>query len=133
VRREFKVALFLREPPLINRRVHILVLFVMALVVALPTTTRVTVPLLAGSLSAILAAFPAAVAPDRGGHNLQSLDRCNRVITGDDEITGPWIFFRGFVTYDNAQARPRMQRCREGIVDQLPMAVLVFERDARNI
>jgi len=101
--------------------------------VALFTTTRIGVPLLARSLPAVIAAFLAAVAPDRIGDNLQSLDRRNRVVTGDDEVTGSRAFFRGFVTYDNGQARTRMQRCWERIVNRFPMAVRAFERDARNV
>ena len=37
------------------------------------------------------------------------------------------------VADDDRKARPRMQRGRERVVDQLPVAILAFERDARDV
>jgi hypothetical protein len=65
------------------------------------TTAGSTVPLPAGSPLAVVAAFPAAVAPYGVGENFQGLDRRMRVITSDNQVTGSRTFLRCFVTYDN--------------------------------
>ena len=107
---------------------------VIAVVVALLAAAGFAVPLFTTALAAVVAAFPAAaVTPDRRGQELQNLDRRGRVVAGDDQFTGPRVLFRGFVANHDSKARTRMQRGRERVVDQLPVAVLAFERDARDV
>ena len=116
-----------------NAAAPIIVFFVTCVVMALLTAAGIAVALLARSLPAVIAAFLTAVAPDCVGANPHDRDRVRWVVARDDEFAGPWAFFGGFVKYDDREARTGMQRRRKGIINQFPMAVLVFERNARDI
>ena len=101
--------------------------------VALPAAARLRMLLLARAFSAVLTAVSAAVAPDGIRHDLDCFDRRGRIVARNDQLARPGILFRRFVTDNDGQAGARMQRCRERVIDEFPVAALMFERDARNV
>jgi len=89
--------------------------------------------LLAMSLAAVVAAFAAAVAPNRCGDDFQRLDRMDRIVTGDNQIARAWELFSCLIANYNIQAGAGMQSCGKRIVNQLPVRVFVPERNARDM
>ena len=86
--------------------IAVLIVVATAGVTLLATTV---VALFAASLPAILTLlFAAAVRPNRVRQHLQRLDRRNRIVALDDQLTTSWTPFSGLISNDDAQARTRM-------------------------
>jgi len=76
---------------------------------------------IAGVFPAIVSAFlAAAIVPNRGGQNFQSLSGQRGVITVDDEIATAWISLSSLVANHHVETGTGMERCREEIIDQFP-------------
>ncbi len=111
------------------------VLLVLTTVVGTSLATAFRVPPVAAiSFIAVIATLRvAALIPNGVRQHVQSLDWSDRIVARNDQLATYRAFFGGLVSHDDAQTRTRVQRCRERIVDQLPMTVFALERDARDV
>src|ERR1700721_1714060 len=101
--------------------------------VSLPATWSVFA-LLATALPALLAALLAfAWLPNCVRQHVYGLHGRVRVVAFDDQFARSLAFFGGPIPDHPAEARSRMQRRREWIVEQLPMTAAAIEPDARHM
>lgn len=112
-----------------------LLIAVVVVVVVMVAVLAGFAPLAAAAAALALAfgAGPAAFVPDGIGDDFHDLDRCGRVITGDYQVTGSGELLRGVIADDDAQARAGLQSRGEGVVDELPVRVVVPEGDVRHV
>ena len=103
-------------------------------VVATRLAARFAMALVTASLLAIVAFLRAtAFWPNRICHNLQHFNRGLRIIASDDQVARPWAFFGCPVSDYHTQARAGMNVGREGVIDELPMGILVSKGHARHV
>jgi hypothetical protein len=81
--------------------------------------------------AALLATLLAAAACP--GDYIDFSDRGCWIIAADHDFTGAWFLLRGFVANRHVEGRSRMQRRRERIVDQPPVAILPLEGNLGDV
>ena len=115
--------------------VFVLILIILATIVCTAfTAARVVMGLLTTSFLAVVATMHATtMVPNRIGHHIHDFDWSGWVVTGDCQLTTPGASLGCFVTDDDAEAGAGMKRRREWVIDQLPVTILLFERDAGHV
>jgi hypothetical protein len=95
--------------------------------------TRLLVLLVAASFVAVLAMILAAAIPNGVCEDIENLDRGNRIVALNHQLTAPWTLFGGTILNDDREARTRTQGCWERIVEQFPVAALPLEVHAGHV
>src|ERR1700729_1916791 len=83
-------------------------------------------------LPTVLATLFAAAIPNRVGQHLDELDRRHWVVALDHQLARTRALLIGAVLNDDPQTRTRLQRRREGIVQQPPVPAPALEPYTRH-